>query len=238
VSTSKLHNVVVAPNSLDATRDIRNVVRAAHPHWKREQIETKVVHLANYYPVKEPTPRHKKKDNDILEVGCFGAIRPLKNQLLQAIAAVEYANIMRKHLRFHVNASRCEQRGDNVLKNLRSLFANSEHELIEHDWLAHDKFIKLVSTMDVSMCVSLSETFNIVAADSVVCGVPLVCSPEITWSSTWSQADPTDSEDIIFKIMRILDWRMCKATQVLNLRGLRHYCTNSRKQWIEYLDKK
>jgi hypothetical protein len=60
-----------------------------------------------------------KAEDQFLDVACFGAIRPLKNQLMQGVSAIRCAESIHKTLRFHINASRAEQKGDNVLKNLR-----------------------------------------------------------------------------------------------------------------------
>jgi len=43
----------------------------------------------------------------------------------------------------------------------------------------HSDFISIVKSMDIGMQVSLSESFNIVAADFVSNGIPLVGSPDI-----------------------------------------------------------
>jgi len=45
--------------------------------------------------------------------------------------------------------------------------------------MEHNDFIRVVKSMDIGMQVSLSESFNIVAADFVSNGVPLVGSPDI-----------------------------------------------------------
>lgn len=230
----EMPNVAVAANSAAAVRDMRRIVQAAHPGWSSEQIEAKVLDLPNFYPFHLRLPHGKKPDN-FLDVACFGAIRPLKNQLLQAVAATEYAGFVGKTLRFHVNGTRCEQGGDNVQRNLRALFSNTDHQLVEHAWLNHKDFLDTLSEMDMGMQVSFSETFNIVAADMVVSGLPIVTSPEITWVTKWCQAEPTNSEDIVAKMMRANDWRLKMTLRVLNLRGLKHYCEHSKMRWREYL---
>lgn len=67
----------------------------------------KAVWLPNYYPLRKPRPR--KPEENHIDVGCFGAIRPLKNQLIQAFGAVKYAQVKKKKLVFHMNGSRLEQ---------------------------------------------------------------------------------------------------------------------------------
>jgi glycosyltransferase involved in cell wall biosynthesis len=232
-------NVAFAANSPSSANDIRGIIRTANPDWTEEDLYSKVLLLSNFYPTSKrimPKKQAPKSDARYYDVACFGAIRPLKNQLIQAVAAIEYASLMGKVLRFHVNGGRCEQRGDNVLKNLRALFDATGHELVEHSWMEHEDFMKLLPTMDVSLCVSFSETFCIVAADSIAAGVPVVGSPEIEFLTSWAQANPTDSEDILLKLLKANDWRLRLAMKVLNLRGLRHYCEGSKRRWLEYLD--
>ena len=49
----------------------------------------------------------------------------MKNTFHQALACIEFAEIKNKTLRFHVNTSRIEQSGENVVKNLRAIFENN-----------------------------------------------------------------------------------------------------------------
>ena len=146
-----------------------------------------LIYFPNYYPTEQKT----------INVGCFGSIRPLKNQLIQAIAAIEYANQEDVILQFHINATRNEQKGENVLKNIRALFKDTKHLLIEHDWLDHEEFISLVKYMDVGLQVSLSETYNIVAADFVSNFIPIVTSNEIDFIIPECQASTQDVNDIV-----------------------------------------
>src|SRR5580765_3545290 len=151
--------IQVACNSRQATRDMRELVSAAG-------LPAKLVrYLPNYYPPgvahwdRKPMSRHS------IDIGCFGAIRPLKNQLIQAIAAISFAQSEEKTLRFHINSERVEGGGDPILKSLRSAFRNTQHKLVEHSWLSWREFLFLVGSMDINMQVSYSETFNIVAAE-------------------------------------------------------------------------
>ena len=133
----------------------------------------------------------------VVDIGCFGAVRPMKNQLVQAVAAVKFANSENLEVHFHINAGRIEQNGESVLKNLRAFFNGLKHHtLVEHPWLEYEDFIKLVKTMDMGMQVSLCETFNIVSADFVSNGIPLVGSKEISWLPKEFCADDTSTEDI------------------------------------------
>jgi glycosyltransferase involved in cell wall biosynthesis len=180
----------------------------------------------------------KTKEVGILSVACFGAIRPLKNQLIQAIAAIEYARENNIGLKFHINGDRLEQKGDTVLKNIRELFKGlpEQFTLVEHPWYTHEEFLKVASQMDIGLQMSMTETFNIVAADLVNCGVPIVVSPEIAWASSLFQANPTDVEDIIEKMDRAL-WMKKRFPFIdLNRNGLEKYLRNSRKIWLSYIN--
>jgi hypothetical protein len=170
-----------------------------------------VTYVPNVYAFTEMPAKVIDRRKDSIDVGCFGAVRPLKNQLMQALAAIDFANVREKYLRFHINADRVETGGEEVLKNLRALFALSPaHTLVEHPWLEPREFIALCRSMDIGLQVSLAETFNIVSADYVAAGIPMVVSREVVWASSWSQADFTVSD--IVKTMgevwgnRVLVW--------------------------------
>jgi hypothetical protein len=229
-------NVCVSSNSEAGARDFRNVIVSAYPEWPVEEIERKVILLPNFYPVRSLQEKRKKKVSDIIDIGCFGAVRPLKNQLIQAVAALEYARIMGKQLRFHINADRPEQGGQSCLANLRALFSSASNaELVEHSWMGHEKFLALLSEMDIGMQVTFTETFNIVSADMVVRRLPIVVSEEVIWAHHWCKAKCTDSEDIVEKLLRITDWRFSALTRYLNLQGLKGYSSLSKKIWLDYL---
>jgi hypothetical protein len=212
-------NVRVSTNSLRAKRDLDTVLA-----------EDAIVYLPNYYPQgSEPC---RKSGGRELSIGCFGAIRPLKNQLIQAIAAMNYANRNGLVLNFAINAGRVEQ-GEAVLKSLRALFAGTSHTLREFDWLNRQHFLDVMSSMDLAMSVSLTETFSLVTADAVSQGVPVVTSPEVGWTSKLSQADPTNASDIETNISLALAYPRLNVW--LNQRNLRKYSNRSEKIWVDYL---
>lgn len=146
---------------------------------------------------------HDKKG---VNIGCFSAIRPMKNQLIQAIAAIEYAHKVNRKLYFHINTSRTEQHGEQVLKNIRALFAGTRNELVEWPWLDHGTFLKLIGKMDCAMQVSLSESFNIVAGDAVYVGTPIVVSDEIDWLPFFLKVETSSAEKIAKKIDFVLSY--------------------------------
>lgn len=177
---------------------------------------------------------NKPTTEKAVHVGCFGAIRPLKNHLNQAMAAIIFAKKMGRRLFFHINGNRLEQRGDTVLKNLKALFEGTKHVLVEHAWMPHNEFVELVKSMDIGTQVSFSETFNIVVADFVANDVPIVVSKDVDWMPDEFIADPNSAEDMA-KTMRKL-WRG-KAYDLQNsaYRALARHNAKATKVWLEYL---
>lgn len=170
---------------------------------ERIALGTPVSYSPNYYPV-PARGRWKHRHTDVLDFGCFGAVRPLKNHLMQAKAAIAYGDKVGKRVRFHINSARTEGNGGPVLKNLRALFAGSIHELVEHEWLGHDAFRTLCSQMDLILQVSFTETFNIVVADAIAEGVPVVTSDEIKFVACPFTASCVEIDQIIAAIGRAL----------------------------------
>lgn len=211
-------NVSVASNSQYATRDFKSIVGPSQ-----------VYYLPNYYPV---TPVRRKRPAPTWEIGCFGALRPLKNQLIQALAAIEFARSTGKGLRFHVN-TRAEQGGDSVLKNLRALFVATGFQLVEHGWETREEFLQTLSKTDIGMQVSFSETFDITAADTVSLEIPLVTSKEVVWSATASQADTTNTASILRKLKEVAESAVVAAE---NLARLRVFCGESRVTWLSFVN--
>lgn len=205
-----------------------NSTRAAHE--LKSFLEKPIHYLPNYYPVTH-SHFHKKEIDSIIHIGCFGAIRPMKNQLMQAIAALKFAEDIDKVLHFHININREETGGNSVLKNLRNLFKNKEHKLIEHPWANHEEFIKIVKTMDLGMQASLSETYNIVTADMVNNYIPVVVSKEIRWTDEDTQVNPNSFEDLVGKLHHI--YKHVHDKDFLN-RNLHLLEKNSEKSVIEW----
>lgn len=143
-------------------------------------------------------------DTPIIDISCFGAIRPLKNHLAQALAAIHFADVIGAKLRFHINANRKELGGEPILKNLIKLFENSDSELVLVKWLDHPEFLQYIKdNIDIGMQVSFTETYNIVAADHVICNVPVLTSKEVPFIHPFFQADPTSFEEMVGKLICI-----------------------------------
>jgi len=227
-------NVYLGVNAPRMLRECKHYLQLRYPG---KHLDEKTIYLPNYYPQQYKTkPFNRNKDT--IDIGCFGAVRPLKNHLLQAFGALEFAESIGKRLRFHVNAGRIEMQGGPVLNNLKGLFeqlSDSGHEMINHQWRPRDGFLELCSEMDIGLQVSFSETFNIVGADLISQGIPLVGSVEIPWAvSAWC-ADPTNSEDIAAKLALAYNWPWLNVKT--NQWSLTHYTNETAGIWNKYFNK-
>jgi hypothetical protein len=195
------------------------------------------VYLPNIY---EPgVPSHQKtldRSGRNLWIGCLGAIRPLKNQLQQAMAAMAYADLTQRRLVYHIN-TRMEQGGEPVLRNIRALFAHPPHMLVQHDWVAtHKEVREIVAAFDLSLQVSFTETFNLVSADAVWAGVPIVVSPEIEWAPGHTKVRSNTIPEII-DVMQTQE-REGKHSADRNLTALLHHNQVALETWTEFLSRK
>lgn len=231
---SMFRNVVIAANAPRMLREMRFYLKHRNG-WTDEQVDEKLIYLPNYYPQDYLMPKVLDRDKDTIDISCFGAIRPLKNHMVQAFAAMEFATMIGKKLRFHVNAGRIEMKGDPVINNLKGLFEQVSHtdcQLVNHMWRTREGFLELCGQMDLGMQVSFSETFNIVAADLISQGVPVVGCDEIPWFSLEYCADPTNSADIINKMVKAYESPEINVS--LNQTKLTHYTNQTRDLWYQY----
>lgn len=142
--------------------------------------------------------------SEVIDVGCHGSLRHMKNIPLQAIAAIRYADQERLKIRFHVN-DRNEGDGAAISAILKAIFEDTKHELIFDGWMTHDKFKKHCSTLDLGMQLSVSETFNLVAADYVSSGLPCVFSDQIEWADDLSKCRYDSVSEICERIKIVLN---------------------------------
>ena len=230
---SRFKNIIVACNAPRMLRETRLYLQHLN-QWDNATTNERVIYLPNYYP-QDYVAKPFKKNKYWIDIGCFGAVRPLKNHLLQAFGAIEFAEKIGKQLRFHVNAGRIEMQGGPALNNLKGLFqqiSDHGHQLVNHQWTPREGFLELCSTMDIGLQVSFSETFNIVGADVISQGVPLVGSVEIPWAIPFTGANPTESSEICDKLM--LAYRLPQTNVRLNQWALTRYTNKTAKGWDKY----
>jgi hypothetical protein len=144
------------------------------------------------------------RPGSILRIGCFGAIRPLKNTLSAAGAAVEVATRLNVDTEFWVSSGRVDG-PVTVVNAVRQLLANiPKLTLKELPWCSWPEFRRVVASMNILMQPSYTESFNIVTADGVVEGIPSVVSAAIDWVPPHWQAEPDDVNDIADKTISLL----------------------------------
>jgi len=227
----QLYIGVNAPRMLG---EVKTYVRIGRG-WDKKEVNDRVIYLPNYYPRAYWAPKGIIKKTGVVNVGCFGAVRPLKNHLSQAFAALKFAEYEGVKLRFHINVGRQEMKGEPVLHNLQSVFmqvANSGHELVMHGWTSREQFLDLCRQMDIGMQCNFSETFNIVGADLVSQGVPLVATKEVPWSSDLFNADPTDTDKISNALSLAYDFPVANVR--INQYKLTKYTNKTAKVWKQY----
>jgi hypothetical protein len=227
-------NVYVSSNSEVTNEEISQLVYNHHNDWSLQDARDRCPFLPNYYPIhklKRERTDYAVRQNEV-HIGCFGAIRPLKNHVIQALAAIKFADRLGKKLYFHINGTRLENEGSNqVLKNLRMIFNGIDHDLVEHPWMKHDKFLEFVGTMDFGMQVSYTETFNIVTADMVSQGVPVVVSDEVDWIDGLFYADPNNSDDIADKLWISHIYARAQHWELKNHKNLEKYNAKTFERW-------
>ncbi len=176
---------------------------------------------------------HFNRNKQHIDIGCFGAVRPLKNHLLQALASIQFANDLNMPLRFHINVGRIETGGEPVLKNLEQLFTDLPNaKLCEDKWFDPVDFDDhLYENIDMGLQVSLTETFNVVSANYIAAGLPIVVSKEVKWASYFSKAIDNSLPDIVAKMHRA--WRngwLIKFNQYL----LKKSARKASDLWIKF----
>jgi hypothetical protein len=217
--------VLVSGNSKRLDSDLREIATCVGS-------ESLIVYLPNCYGNFTECSPVSDEHRGTLRVACLGAVRPLKNQLIQAVAASTFARQRGLHLEFHMNTGRIEG-GDPMLRNIEALFSQVNcGALIEHPWLPRPQYLDLIAQMDVGMQVSLSETFNMVTADTVSRHIPVVVSPEIEWMPDAFKADPINTDSIVRALGKAVDQGRWGAWR--NMRALQRYAADSAALWINH----
>lgn len=216
-------NFSISANNLDFIHEMNNA------------LGYRMDYTPNIYPIEGKYKTDTNPIGSILSVGAFGALRILKNHLQMAVGAIKVADDLGLKLRFHINdSSTIEKEGNSIKKNLISLFADTRHDLVMNNWEHHHDFTNLVKRMDLGLQISMSESFNLTAADFIAHGIPVVGSPEITFLSSLYQARPTDFEDIVNKIKFALKYKTW-GIHLLNEIKLRNHNKVATQEWVKYL---
>ena len=89
-------NIVLAINAPRALLEIKEYIRIS-TGWTDKAIDKAIIYLPNFYP-QEYTSKEFAVSSNSINIGCFGAVRPLKNHLVQAVACIRFADSIDKTL--------------------------------------------------------------------------------------------------------------------------------------------
>lgn len=199
--------------------------------WLTEAYDEFAVLLPNMYPTSCGLDFTNHREWDVIRIGSFGAIRPLKNQLTAAAAAIIISKRFNAKVRFHLSAGREEGGGNTVLNAIRQMVEDVPNfELVLDGWRGWIEFKKLVSEMNLLIHPSYTESFNIVSADGVSQGVPVVGSEAIYWLPKDWKADSDDAIEIAEVGIRLL-----REGPAEGLIALKEHNERSFRHWEKFL---
>jgi glycosyltransferase involved in cell wall biosynthesis len=131
----------------------------------------------------QPVTQRPPYSGGPLKIGAFGAIRPQKNFVSAAGAALAISRQLSSEIELWLTAGRTEGGGDAVLSSVQAMFNGVNGvKLVPNGWGSWFRFKKLVGSMHLLLQPSYTESFNMVTADGVDLGVPSVVSDAISWA--------------------------------------------------------
>jgi hypothetical protein len=216
----RVHNFEVASNS-------------AHlAHFLEHTYDSPCLFLPNLYDLEHNHRRPDDYRSGPLKIASFGALRLLKNHMTSAAAALLIAR--QRPLEFWVSVNRVENAGSyGILQAIRNLYDGvSWARLVEHPWEDWKSFRKTIGTMHLTIQASFTETFNIVASDSVAEGVPCVVSSAIEWAPKTWRAEPDSVEDVAR-----VGWQLLANPKAPEdgLQALRAHVRHSVQVWLHWV---
>lgn len=195
--------------------------------WLGEAYEEHAVLLPNMYPVCGGLDFTCPAESPVIKIGSFGAIRPLKNQITAAAAAMIISDRLDMPVEFHLSAGREEGGGNIVLNAIQQMTRDIPNfSLVLDGWRGWLEFKELVADMDLLIHPSYTESFNIVSADGVSQGVPVVGSEAIYWLPQDWRADSDDAVRIAEVGIRLLNEGAAEGIAALdrhNRESLEHW---------------
>ena len=177
-----MHNVFIGGNARKFT------------DWATRTWSVNAAWLPNLYCLDEVFRRKRHWTGGPLRIGLFGANRPLKNFISGAAAAAELAVRLRVPIELLISTGRTEggsrRAVDEMVQDVPGL------TIRDVGWLSWPKFRALLRHVDLVFQVSYTESFNVVSADAVAEGVPVVGSDAIDWLPHWWQAKADEPREI------------------------------------------
>lgn len=180
----KFHNLRVGGNS------------AKFVEWMRLAYgKEDIVLLPNLYPLADDVQPKIWQRTRPLKIGAFGAVRPQKNFMTAAAAALVISRELNVPVELHMSFGG-EGDGQLTAPAIDQMLRGTQVIIVRHNWVYWDDFIKLVEQMDLMIQVSYTESFNMVTADGISVGIPSVVSPAIYWAPGRWMAEPDDAQDV------------------------------------------
>jgi glycosyltransferase involved in cell wall biosynthesis len=186
--------------------------------------------LYEVYKLEEPRCGCSK----VLRVGTFGAIRPQKNVVTAAAAAMLLGRMTGRQVEFNVSTGREDGGGNVILNAIRQMMIQVPNvELVERHWSNWHEFKRVVRDMDILFQMSYTESFNMVTADGISEGVPSVTSDAIVWVPDEWKAQGDNVFSVAETAHRILKHRDGEVER--GMKALKEHNERGLKYWEEFL---
>ncbi len=165
--------------------------------WIKAAYNAPCTYLPNLYYLESAPPLRPLYSSGTLRIGSFGAIRPLKNFMSSAGAALAIARSLKANLELWVSTGRTEGGGDTVIRSVHAMLDGTPGvKLVQAGWQSWPGFRRTAGSMHLLLQPSYTESFNMVTADGVAEGVPSVVSEAIDWAPDHWKAQTDDVLDI------------------------------------------
>lgn len=204
----------------------------------QSSLECPIIYLPNLYYLDETIRTNRNKwQGGILRIGCYGALRILKNTKSAAFAALAIANNLGTNLEFHINSGRNDGgQANGIIQAIKNIFNGLPNaSLVLDPWNEWASFRQLVRSMHLLLQPSYTETFNVVTADGVAEGIASVVSDAINWTPSYWRANAESTEDIARVGTLLLNYR---NTGIDGFNALSRHNLDGTNSWINWLNKK
>jgi glycosyltransferase involved in cell wall biosynthesis len=192
-----------------AVRLLRETLALSHQHhnikvggnssrfveWMHTVYGGDIVYLPNLYPLTCVREKYWNGSSPI-KIGVFGAVRPLKNFMTAAAAAIAIHKLLGVDIELHMSTGGEGDGGDVRLAIDQMCKDQPGVTLIRHAWRPWQEFIEEIAQVDLMLQPSFTESFNMITADAISVGVASVCSSAITWVPDSWKADSDDAMDV------------------------------------------
>lgn len=236
-----LRGVTLIREALALSRGTWNFKVAANSdkgkRWLEQVYRVPCLLLPNLYDLSDMAPRYSRPlwmPGEVLRVGIYGAVRPLKNAVTGAGAVLELAAVLKAQVELHLSAGRSEGGGAGIRQVIGELYRDLPWaKVIDDPWTTWPNFRQQVSHMHLLIQVSHTESFNMVTADGVAEGVPSVVSTAIPWAPAHWKAEVDDALEVARRGRYLLGDREAASE---GLAALKNHNSASIESWHLFLN--